>query len=204
MIRIKSASALAALPSAWHISVDGWCPLAKKMVSPNFNARPEAADISLLVIHNISLPMGQFGGSQIVDLFQNQLDCDSDASFASLRDVKVSSHFLIRRDGTLLQFVSVLERAWHAGLSQFEGRSGCNDFSIGVELEGTDTSAFASAQYLTLTRLTQVLLAAFPIRHIVGHSDIAPDRKTDPGPCFDWFLYRQAIRRASAGVPPEA
>ena len=177
----------------WLINSDGWCPQASQVPSPNYNSRPNVADISLLVIHNISLPLGQFGGPYISALFQNKLDCDSDAGFASLRDLKVSAHFLIQRDGALLQFVSTLDRAWHAGVSMFEGRSGCNDFSIGIELEGADDVPFEPMQYQTLILLTQALLARFPIKHIVGHCEIAPGRKTDPGPHFDWQAYQQSI-----------
>ena len=176
-----------------HIAADGWCTQANRQDSPNTNARPDPADISLIVIHNISLPAGQFGGTAITDLFQNCLDCSAHESFESLRDVKVSSHFLIRRDGALIQFVSTLARAWHAGVSSFGGRSACNDFSIGIELEGTDDRPFESAQYHSLGLLTQALLARFAITYIVGHDEIAPDRKTDPGPCFDWDRYERSI-----------
>lgn len=177
----------------WHIAADGWCTQANRQDSPNYNARPDPSDISLIVIHNISLPAGQFGGSAITELFQNCLDCSAHESFESLRDVEVSSHFLIRRDGALLQFVSTLDRAWHAGVSSFAGRETCNDFSIGVELEGTDDLPFETAQYDSLVVLTQALLARFTITHIVGHDEIAPGRKTDPGPCFDWALYERRI-----------
>ena len=177
----------------WDIDEEGWCEQAVRLESPNFNARPVQGDISLLVIHNISLPAGQFGGRSIVELFQNCLDCSAHESFESLRAVNVSSHFLIRRDGTLLQFVSTLERAWHAGVSSFGGREACNDFSIGIELEGTDDLPFEPAQYASLDLLTVTLLNRFAITHIVGHDEIAPGRKTDPGPCFDWALYQQGL-----------
>lgn len=190
---IPNKTALNLLDLRWQISPDGWCLQACRQPSPNYNARPDPADITLLVIHNISLPAGQFGGTAITALFQNCLDCSSHDSFESLRALKVSSHFLIRRDGALLQFVSVLDRAWHAGVSSFEGRAACNDFSVGIELEGTDDVPFESAQYDALRLLTQALLAHLPITHIVGHSEIAPGRKTDPGPCFDWGRYQQDI-----------
>jgi AmpD protein len=177
----------------WHIAADGWCQQASRLDSPNHNARPDPADISLLVIHNISLPAGQFGGTAITAFFQNCLDCSAHESFESLRELKVSSHFLIRRDGAVLQFVSTLARAWHAGVSSFEGRAACNDFSIGIELEGTDDLPFEPVQYESLSLLTQALLARFTITHIVGHDEIAPGRKTDPGPCFDWALYECSI-----------
>jgi AmpD protein len=142
-----------------------------------------------LVIHNISLPPGQFGGPYIADLFGNQLDVDADASFASLQGVKVSAHFLIQRDGSLLQFVSTRQRAWHAGVSHFEGRSRCNDYSIGVELEGSDFVPFDEAQYNRLVELTYCLQMHHPLRAVCGHQHIAPGRKTDPGPCFNWPAY---------------
>ena len=142
---------------------------------------------TLIVIHNISLPPGEFGGSAIADLFLNQLDCNAHPYYdAHLRGLRVSSHFLIRRDGALEQFVSCDARAWHAGVSNFFGRERCNDFSIGVELEGTDDTAFDDAQYATLGALVRALVAHYPIEALAGHADIAPGRKTDPGPCFDW------------------
>lgn len=170
----------------WQLNLDGWCEGVMRLPSPNYGTRPAATEISLIVVHNISLPAGQFGGPYIQDLFLNRLDCDAHPSFLALRDLKVSAHFLILRDGALLQFVSTLERAWHAGQSAFEGRNGCNDFSIGIELEGSDELAFEAQQYQTLAALCHVLQQRFPILHIVGHNEIAPGRKTDPGPCFDW------------------
>jgi AmpD protein len=190
---IRNRPAVLRPDSLWQIAPDGWCQSATICASPNYGVRPDATDISMLVIHNISLPQGQFGGPYIQELFQNTLDCDSDPSFASLRGLEVSAHFLIRRDGQLLQFVSTLERAWHAGLSSFEGRTGCNDFSVGIELEGTDELAFEAAQYQTLVALTRALLQRFPIQVIVGHNEIAPGRKTDPGACFDWLRYQDAL-----------
>lgn len=175
------------------IDAQGWSPQALVRPSPNYGARPESTEISLLVIHNISLPVGEYGQDNISALFQNRLDCDAHPDFASLRDLKVSSHFLIRRDGQLLQYVSCLQRAWHAGVSELFGRHGCNDFSIGIELEGCDTESFEAAQYQTLTRLTLALLQHYPITHIAGHSEIAPGRKTDPGPYFDWSAYLAAL-----------
>lgn len=182
--------------------VDGWVDAARRVPSPNFNQRPDANDISLLVIHNISLPPGSFGGPWIEDLFLNRLDHGAHPYFETLRGLEVSAHFLLRRDGHLLQFVSLGDRAWHAGQSQFEGRANCNDFSIGIELEGCDERPFTRKQYRRLATLTALLLRAFPqlspVR-IVGHSDIAPGRKTDPGPCFDWAGYRALLPRP--GVP---
>ncbi len=183
--------------------VSGWVNTARHVPSPNFNARPIAGDISLLVIHNISLPPDRFGRSWIEDLFLNRLNHAAHPYFETLRGLEVSAHFLLRRDGRLLQFVSLNERAWHAGQSQFEGRTNCNDFSIGIELEGSDTRPFTRRQYHQLVTLTLLLQQAFPqltTERIVGHSDIAPGRKTDPGPCFDWVGYRAAVRRTSSAV----
>ncbi|GGC82135.1 1,6-anhydro-N-acetylmuramyl-L-alanine amidase AmpD [Undibacterium terreum] len=180
------------------ISDDGWCEGAERLASPNFNSRPPDSAISLLVIHNISLPAGQFGTTYIADLFQNRLEYSAHPSFESLRGLQVSAHFLIRRDGRLLQFVSAAQRAWHAGKSSFAGREGCNDFSIGIELEGSDELPFEEVQYETLAELSLALASAYPLTHIVGHEHIAPGRKTDPGPCFDWKLYAQLYREKFA------
>ncbi|GGZ10011.1 1,6-anhydro-N-acetylmuramyl-L-alanine amidase AmpD [Shewanella fodinae] len=174
---------------------EGWYRPARKSPSPHYNARPQR-EVSLLVIHNISLPAGCFGLPYIEQLFLGKLDCDADASFADLQGLAVSAHFLIRRDGELVQFVSCDDRAWHAGVSSFEGRTGCNDFAVGIELEGTDTSGFADAQYQQLQQLSRSLMACYPKivkERIVGHSDIAPGRKTDPGEGFDWQRYLTAL-----------
>ncbi|GAB2907316.1 1,6-anhydro-N-acetylmuramyl-L-alanine amidase AmpD [Paraburkholderia jirisanensis] len=169
------------------VGAHGWVSAARKLPSPNFEARPAGAVPTLLVVHNISLPPGEFGGAAIAELFLNRLDCDAHPYYdAHLRGVRVSAHFVIRRDGTLEQFVSCDERAWHAGASNFFGRERCNDFSIGIELEGSDSSAFEAAQYDTLSALAQALAARYPIDALAGHSDLAPGRKTDPGPHFDW------------------
>ncbi len=161
--------------------------------SPNHDRRPRGAAVELLVIHNISLPPGEFGGDAIMQLFTNTLDVSAHPYYAQLRDLRVSSHFLIRRDGETIQFVPCGKRAWHAGVSSWQGRERCNDYSIGVELEGTDDEPFTAAQYRALARLTRRLCRAYPIRGIAGHSDIAPQRKTDPGPCFDWARYLQLV-----------
>jgi AmpD protein len=182
----------------FKIDSSGWCNGALQTPSPNFDARPEAAEIDLLVIHNISLPPGQFGGPFIDNLFANRLDYEADPYFEQLRPLRVSSHFLIRRDGEVVQYVSANERAWHAGLSAFCGRERCNDFSIGIELEGTDFVPFADAQYAALVSLTNALLERYPLRNIAGHEHIAPGRKTDPGPLFDWARYRDALHKSSA------
>ncbi|PSS73844.1 1,6-anhydro-N-acetylmuramyl-L-alanine amidase AmpD [Shewanella algae] len=180
---------------AQKLWVEGWYKEAEPSPSPHFNHRPDG-EVSLLVIHNISLPAGRFGLPYIEQLFLGTLDTEANASFAELKGLEVSAHFLIRRDGELRQFVSVDLRAWHAGVSNFEGRSGCNDFAVGIELEGTDDSGFTEEQYHKLITLTQSLQQAYPDitkERIVGHSDIAPGRKTDPGPGFDWQRYLQAL-----------
>jgi AmpD protein len=173
--------------ASFAVDADGWVPGARALASPNFEARPFGAVPTLLVIHNISLPPGEFGGAAIADLFLNRLDCDTHPYYDQhLRGLRVSSHFVIRRDGVLEQFVSCEERAWHAGVSNFFGRERCNDFSIGIELEGADDSPFESSQYETLAALVKGLVARYPIDALAGHSDIAPGRKTDPGPHFEW------------------
>lgn len=189
--------------SEFHIDAAGWAVGAQHLPSPNFDARAEGTEIALLVIHNISLPPSQFGGPYIADLFLNKLDYDADPYFDQLRPLRVSAHFLIRRDGTVLQFVSAHDRAWHAGASSFCGQERCNDFSIGIELEGTDFEAFADAQYTVLAALTVALKAAYPLMNVTGHEHIAPGRKTDPGPFFDWVEYQARYRvqqkRANTG-----
>lgn len=172
---------------------DGWLKFAEQKRSPNFDARPSDCVPELLVIHAISLPKGQFSTGDVDDLFLNRLDPTKHADFEQLKDVRVSSHFLIRRDGGLVQFVSADQRAWHAGVSQFRRRERCNDFSIGVELEGSDFVPFEAAQYDSLSELTSALLQRYPLQHIVGHQDIAPERKTDPGPYFDWERYQHLL-----------
>jgi AmpD protein len=163
---------------------------AAQVPSPNFDDRPEDTPITLLVVHGISLPPGEFGGPGIVEFFTNRLDPDAHPYYAQVANLKVSSHFLIRRDGALLQFVPCGKRAWHAGVSSWRDHDHCNDFSIGVELEGTDESPYEAAQYTTLARLTRALCRRYPIADVAGHSDIAPGRKTDPGSGFDWVRYR--------------
>lgn len=177
-------------PGALFIDDDGWCNLALREPSPNFDVRPEGMTADLLVVHNISLPPGEFGGPYIADLFCNRIDYDAHPYFDQLRPLRVSAHFLIRRDGGIVQFVSTNGRAWHAGVSVFNGRERCNDFSIGIELEGTDFEPFAAAQYDALAQLTAALLARYPLTDVTGHEHIAPSRKTDPGPFFDWARYQ--------------
>ena len=177
------------------IDKEGWCLQATRLASPNQNDRPDNQGIDLLVIHNISLPPGQFGGHCIADLFLNRLDCNAHPFFDQLRALKVSSHFFIRRDGSLFQFVSADKRAWHAGVSSFKGREGCNDFSVG--LEGTDFVSFEPEQYETLVSLTDALRRRYSLKTITGHQHIAPVRKTDPGPFFDWQLYKKMLGETS-------
>jgi AmpD protein len=165
---------------------DGLLAGARYIASPNCDERPAGAEASLLVLHSISLPPGEYGGDGIERLFTNRLDPAAHPYYSQIAALEVSSHFLIRRDGAPLQFVPVRLRAWHAGAPCWRGRSRCNDFSLGVELEGTDDSEFASRQYQTLIELIQALQEALPLRDIAAHSDIAPGRKTDPGARFDW------------------
>lgn len=172
----------------YQINHAGWAQGAQWIHSPNFDSRPAAdtPEISLIVIHNISLPPSQYGGNGIIQLFTNTLNPDEHPYYATIHMQKVSAHFLIRRDGSVIQFVSCLDRAWHAGISNWQGRERCNDFSVGIELEGSDFEAFADVQYSQLNCLIASLKQAYPIQAIAGHSDIAPGRKTDPGPYFDW------------------
>ncbi len=187
--------------TGWRVDADGWLeigdgradadtavrlPVLRRLPSPNADARPAGAVVDLLVVHNISLPPGVFGSGRVQRLFTNALDPVEHPFFADLAGVRVSAHFLIERDGTVTQFVSCASRAWHAGRSCFAGRERCNDFSIGIELEGTDFAPFDPAQYRSLDRLVATLVEAYPLRAARGHSEIAQDRKTDPGPFFDW------------------
>lgn len=181
------------LPS---VDATGWLSGATRRPSPHQDPRPAEGDIDLLVIHNISLPPGEFGGPWIDDLFLGRLDPSAHPYFAGIVDARVSTHLLIRRDGSRIQYVPFDQRAWHAGASCFAGRERCNDFSIGIELEGSDHDRFTPIQYRSLVAATRAILSAYPricVERIVGHSDIAPGRKTDPGPFFDWGLYRGQI-----------
>ena len=173
-----------------------WLPGLTHIPSDNCDERPPDAEVDLLVIHNISLPPGEFGGDYIEALFLNRLDPGAHPYFAEIAHLQVAAHILIRRDGSATQFVALDRRAWHAGLSSFCGREHCNDFSVGVELEGSDDTPFSAAQYTSLGTVTSRIRQLFPAigpDRIVGHSDIAPGRKTDPGPLFDWDLYRRMI-----------
>jgi AmpD protein len=178
-----------------RISVDraGIVRAARQVPSPNCDERPPDAEVSLLVVHNISLPPGRFGGDAIEQFFTNRLDPAAHPYFATIAGQRVSAHFLIVRDGRLLQFVPCGLRAWHAGESRWRGRDRCNDFSIGIELEGTDDLAYEAAQYATLIRLARALCQRYPIVDFAGHSDIAPGRKTDPGAAFDWARFRRLL-----------
>ncbi|HXC40699.1 MAG TPA: 1,6-anhydro-N-acetylmuramyl-L-alanine amidase AmpD [Burkholderiales bacterium] len=188
---MNSASASGFLDEAGVLSS------ARQVPSPNCDVRPDPTDICLLVVHSISLPPGEYGGPEIEALFTNQLDCSAHPYFEGLRGLKVSAHFLIRRDGELIQFVPCSQRAWHAGASQWRGRERCNDFSIGVELEGMDDQPFAAPQYTKLIELGRTLMSRYPIEDVVGHSDIAPGRKTDPGAHFDWSFVRTELSRST-------
>jgi AmpD protein len=185
--------------SQWQ---DGWWSSAQRLDSPNFGERPSQSQIDLLVIHSISLPPGVYGGPEIEALFTNQLDWDAHPYFAQIRNMQVSSHFVIRRDGFLMQFVSCEKRAWHAGVSHYRGRDNCNDDSIGIELEGLEGELFASAQYDTLSVLCTELVNHYPIAHIAGHEDIAPGRKLDPGAGFDWQLLQEKLILSNSFFPP--
>ena len=175
-----------------RIDAQGLLSGCEYIPSPNCDDRPDGA-IKLLVIHNISLPPGEFGGDGVRQLFSNTLDANEHPYYAVIANFKVSAHFFVRRDGRVIQFVSCLKRAWHAGESCWQGSARCNDYSLGIELEGTDTVPFTDAQYAALKTLTQAIRAAYPIGGIAGHSDIAPQRKTDPGPCFDWGRYLTSL-----------
>lgn len=166
---------------------------ARYIPSPNCDERPAGIAVELIVIHNISLPPGQFDGEAVMDLFLNRLDATAHPYFATIAQLRVSAHFLIRRDGELIQFVSCAQRAWHAGVSNWRGRERCNDFSVGIELEGADDIPFTGEQYEVLGRLVRALTRCYPAAELTGHSDIAPGRKTDPGPHFDWTRLRTLL-----------
>ncbi|MEZ0237469.1 MAG: 1,6-anhydro-N-acetylmuramyl-L-alanine amidase AmpD [Methylophilaceae bacterium] len=172
--------------SALHVEAGGVAPEAHQIASPNYDERPDGCAIDLIVIHNISLPPGEFGGDGVINLFTNRLNPEAHPYYREIHHLKVSAHFFIRRNGELIQFVPCDKRAWHAGVSQWQGRERCNDFSIGIELEGDDETPFEEAQYATLNALLTALREIYPGAAVTGHSDIAPGRKTDPGPCFDW------------------
>jgi AmpD protein len=191
----KNSTFLAGQPTH-AVDAEGWLRGAERRPSPNYDARPAGTVVDLLVIHNISLPPGEFGGPWIDDLFLARLDPEAHPYFRAVAGALVSAHLLIRRDGRVIQYVPFGQRAWHAGVSCFAGRARCNDFSIGIELEGADDRPFAPSQYQTLAEVTRALMTYYPgIRpdRIAGHSDIAPGRKTDPGPHFDWDRFRTLL-----------
>ncbi len=179
----------------------GWLPHTQRCESPNFGPRPANTPVVLAVVHSISLPPGVYGGNAIERLFTNQLDWAEHPYFEQIRDMKVSAHFLIRRTAELLQFVSCDQRAWHAGPSSWLGRSNCNDYSVGIELEGLEGHTFESAQYTTLAKLLRQLAKRYPLQAVVGHEHIAPGRKQDPGPGFDWALLKKKSARLAVSFP---
>lgn len=178
-----------------RLDAAGWLAGARRIVSPNCDERPDTSDVTLLVVHGISLPPGRFVGDAIERLFTNRLDPAAHPSFRAIAGLRVSAHVLIRRDGSMVQFVPFTERAWHAGVSRWNGRERCNDFSVGVELEGTDERPYTARQYRRLAALVRRLSVRFPIVDVAGHSDVAPGRKTDPGPSFDWPRLRRLVGR---------
>lgn len=179
----------------------GWLAQARAVPSPNHDARPPGTGIDLLVVHHISLPPGRFSGDAVERLFTNRLDPAAHPAFAPLEGLRVSAHFLVRRRGELLQFVGTDARAWHAGVSRFGDRERCNDFSIGIELEGSGEVAFTAAQYRRLAWLASALARRHPLRWVAGHSDIAPGRKTDPGVWFDWSRFLSDVRQTGLSRP---
>lgn len=185
--------------SSWS---GGWYQAAGRRQSPNFGPRPAGSCVDLIVLHSISLPPGRYGGPEVEALFENRLDWNAHPYFGTLRGLEVSAHFLIRRDGTLLQFVSADDRAWHAGRSRYRGRENCNDDSIGIELEGLEGDTFEPGQYDTLVTLCRDVAARYPIVHIAGHEHIAPGRKQDPGCGFDWSRLQHATGWSPACFPP--
>lgn len=187
-----------AVTPAWQ---DGWYSLARQVRSPNFGARPPSARIDLVVLHSISLPPGVYGTDHVKALFTNQLDWNAHPYFKQIEGLQVSAHFYIQRDGAVWQFVSCDQRAWHAGVSHYRGRSNCNDDSIGIELEGLEGDAFESPQYESLAALLPALIQRYPIAHIAGHEHIAPGRKADPGPGLDWPLLQEKLACADHWFP---
>jgi AmpD protein len=184
-------------PTTEASGFDGWLPTAQHIPSPNVGDRPPNTPIDLVVVHSISLPPGQYGGPEIEQLFTNQLDFDAHPYFQQIRGLQVSSHFVIRRHGAVQQFASTWARAWHAGTSQWCGRHNCNDFSIGIELEGLEGETFEPIQYAQLAALCQQLRAHHPLHAVAGHEHIAPGRKFDPGPGFDWGHFKSLLSTAT-------
>ena len=182
--------------ASFRVDREHWLEGVRRVPSPNCDERPNPDDVSLVVLHGISLPPGRFGGGLVDDLFANCLDCSSDPGLADLEGVRVSAHAFIDRRGTITQYVPFDRRAWHAGISHFRGRDRCNDFSIGIELEGVDDQPYDERQYPTAIALLRALFATYPrltLAAVVGHADVAPGRKTDPGPAFDWLRMMRAL-----------
>ncbi len=176
--------------NAWQ---EGWWAHARRLDSPNFGPRPEGVPVSLVVIHSISLPPGVFGGGEVEALFTNQLDWEAHPYFQGIRGLEVSAHFFIRRDGECVQFVSTLERAWHAGRSSWAGRENCNDYSVGIELEGLEGGGFEAVQLQTLVKVLRAVAQIHTLEAVIGHEHVAPGRKADPGPGFDWTWLRHEL-----------
>ena len=172
---------------------DGWLRCARPVPSPNVDERPQGVAVSLIIMHNISLPPGEYGGADVEALFTNRLDPCRHPYFEQLRGLRLSAHFFVRRDGEIVQFASVHQRAWHAGVSSWKGVERCNDFSVGIELEGTDDDPYSDAQYSAAAVVVRALHELLPVEDIVGHADVAPGRKTDPGPAFDWPRFRALL-----------
>jgi len=192
------ANAAAPDPAAWN---GGWWAGARRCESPNHGPRPAGTDISLALIHSISLPPGEYGGDAVEQLFTNRLDWDAHPYYQRIRGLQVSSHFFIRRDGATMQFVSCDERAWHAGDSAWQGRANCNDFSIGIELEGLEGETFEPAQYESLVSLLRAVATRYPLTAVAGHEHVAPGRKIDPGPGFDWVALQHALQWPDTSFP---
>jgi len=188
-------------PERNHLWDGGWYRFARRLDSPNFGPRPADATVDLLLIHSVSLPPGQYGGDEVQRLFTNTLDWNAHPYFKSIEGMQVSSHFYIRRNGELWQFVSCDDRAWHAGVSCYRGRNNCNDDSIGIELEGLEGESFESGQYETLGSLCAALGQRYPVQHIAGHEHVAPGRKADPGPGFQWRVLQQTLGLPSRYFP---
>ncbi len=184
--------------AVWH---DGWWSPARQLPSPNFGPRPAGTVVSLAVVHSISLPPGVYGGDAVQRLFTNRLDGDAHPYLQGLRGLQVSAHFFVRRQGRVIQFVSCEHRAWHAGVSSWRGRDNCNDCSIGIELEGLEGDTFEPAQYRQLARLLQALARRYPLAEAVGHEHVAPGRKADPGPGFDWLRLRALLQGRRPRLP---
>lgn len=189
-------------PASDPVWRDGWWSAARRIASPNFGARPAGVGVELALVHSISLPPGCYGGDEIERLFTNRLDWGAHPYFETIRGLQVSSHFVIRRRGELLQFVSCDERAWHAGRSSWRGREGCNDYSVGIELEGLEGEGFEAVQYRVLARLLRALRGRYPLRGVAGHEHVAPGRKHDPGPGFDWPGLVRRLRWSASRFPP--